>query len=289
MHYVADIPIRILVIFILVTATLSAQETVNNASVAGRVTDPSGAAVAGASIVARQIETNISNSTLTDQEGRFRFPYLKPGSYEIKIHSPGFSDTTRTVALTVGSAFELKASLGVAPIASSVSITGEQEVLETARTQIAGTVSQSEIRSLPLAGRNVLEAALLIPGVSPTNTASNQLFAETSAVPGQGLSVNSQRNFSNSFIVDGLSANDDAAGLSGVFYGYDVVSEFQAVTAGGQAEFGRAMGGYLNGITKSGTNTVHGDLYGYFRNQRLNAANPISHTVLPVTQAQYGA
>src|SRR5262249_40910056 len=100
--------------------------------------------------------------------------------------------------------------------------------------------------------------------------------------------INSQRNFSNNFIVDGLSANDDAAGLSGIFYGYDVVAESQVVTSGGQAEFGRAMGGYMNVITKSGANTVHGDLYGYFRNQRLNAANALAHTALPVTQAQYG-
>jgi hypothetical protein len=129
----------------------------------------------------------------------------------------------------------------------------------------------------------------LVPGVSPTNTASNQLFAETSAVPGQGLSMNSQRNFSNSFIVDGLSANDDAAGLSGIFYGYDVVKEFQVVTSGGQAEFGRALGGYMNVITKSGTNAIHGGIYGYFRNQRFNAANALAHIALPVTQAQYGA
>ena len=140
-------------------------------------------------------------------------------------------------------------------------------MLEAARTQIAGTVPRTEIRNLPLNGRNFLDVALLIPGVSPTNTASNQLFAETSAVPGQGLSVSSQRNFSNSFIVDGLSANDDAAGLSGIFYGLDVVNEFQMVTSGGQAEFGRALGGYMSVVTKSGTNTLHGDLYGYFRNR----------------------
>ena len=158
-----------------------------------------------------------------------------------------------------------------------------------ARTQIAGTVPQTEVTDLPLNGRNFLDIALLVPGVSPTNTASNQLFAETSAVPGQGISVNSQRNFSNSFIVDGLSANDDAAGLSGLFYGFDVVNEFQVVTSGGQAEFGRALGGYMNVVTKSGTNTLHGDLYGYFRNQRFNAANALSHTALPLTQAQYGA
>ena len=121
-----------------------------------------------------------------------------------------------------------------------------------------------------------------MPGVSPTNTASNQLFAETSAVPGQGISVGSQRNFSNNFIVDGLSANDDAAGLSGIFYGLDVVQEFQVVTSGGQAELGRALGGYINVVTKSGTNALHADLYGYFRNQRFNAANPLSNTKLPV-------
>src|SRR5262249_13852884 len=153
---------------------------------------------------------------------------------------------------TVGAAVELTFSLSVSPLETSVRVTGEQEVLETARTQVAGTLPQTEIEDLPVNGRNFLDIALLVPGVSPTNTGGNQLFAETSAVPGQGLSVNSQRNFSNSFIVDGLSANDDAAGLSGIFYGYDVVSEFQVVTSGGQAEFGRALGGYMNVITKSG-------------------------------------
>src|SRR4029434_5961185 len=105
--------------------------------------------------------------------------------------------------------------------------------LESARSQISGTVRQSEVRNVPLNGRNFLDLALLIPGVSPTNTGSNQLFAETSAVPGQGISVGSQRNFSNSFIVDGLSANDDAAGLSGIYYGLDTVHEVQVVTSGG--------------------------------------------------------
>ena len=107
-------------------------------------------------------------------------------------------------------------------------------MLEAARSQIAGTVLEPEARNLPLNGRNFLDLALLVPGVSPTNTASTQLFAETSAVPGQGISVGSQRNLSNNFIVDGLSANDDAAGLSGIFYGLDVVQEFQVVTSGGR-------------------------------------------------------
>ena len=265
-----------------------AQETINNASVSGRVTDPSGAVVQGAQITARQTATNLTSTAITDADGRFRFAYLRLGSYEIKVQQPGFRDALRLLTLTVGSAFELPITLAVVA-ETNVTVTGEAPVLEAARTQIAGTVPLTEVQNLPLNGRNFLDIALVIPGVSPTNTASNQLFAETSAVPGQGLSVSSQRNFSNSFIVDGVSANDDAAGLSGLFYGLDVVQEFQVVTSGGQAEFGRALGGYMNVVTKSGTNTLHGDLYGYFRNQRFNSANALSHTALPLTQAQYGA
>ena len=92
--------------------------------------------------------------------------------------------------------------------------------------------------------------------MSPTNVASTQLFPETSAVPGVSLSVGSQRNLSNNFIVDGLSANDDAAALSGITYGVDAIEQFQVVTSGGQAELGRALGGYVNVVTKSGTNVA---------------------------------
>jgi hypothetical protein len=161
-------------------------------------------------------------------------------------------------------------------------------VLEAARSQIAGTISQAEVKSLPLNGRNFLDLALLVPGVSPTNVGSTQLFAETSAVPGPGISVGSQRNFSNNFIVDGLSANDDAAGLSGITYGVDAVDQFQVVTSGGQAELGRALGGYINVVTKSGTNVTHGDAYGYFRDKALNAPNALTGTKLPMNQKQYG-
>ena len=270
-------------------AAVQAQDTITFASLGGRVTDPSGSVVAGARVSARRTETNQTSTTLTDQEGRFRLAYLKVGPYEVAVRHPGFEPALRPVTLTVGSAFELAIALTVAGGQNTVTVDGEAAVLETARTQVAGTIAQGEVQSLPLNGRNFLDLALVVPGVSPTNTASNQLFAETSAVPGQGISVGSQRNFSNNFIVDGLSANDDAAGLSGVFYGLDVVHEFQVVTSGGQAELGRALGGYINVVTKSGTNAIHADLYGYFRNQRFNAANPLSNTKLPSTQAQYGA
>jgi hypothetical protein len=266
-----------------------AQENINSASVSGRVTDPSGEVVQGAQVTARQTDTNLARSTTTDQEGRFRLPYLRVGPCEIKVQSKGFAEVTRLLTLTVGAAYELPISLAIGTTETKLTVTAEGVTLEAARSQIAGTVSQTEVKSVPLNGRNFLDLALLVPGVSPTNTASTQLFPETSAVPGQGISVSSQRNFSNSFIVDGLSANDDAAGLSGIFYGLDVVHEFQVVTSGGQAEFGRALGGYVNMVTKSGTNSMHGSLYGFLRNKRFNAANPLSHTKLPLTQGQYGA
>jgi hypothetical protein len=231
----------------------------------------------------------MTSSAVTGADGRFRFPYLRLGAYSVKVQKQGFAESVTTLTLTAGSAFELPVGLTVARTQSSVAVTGEAAVLEAARSQIAGTVPEAEIQNLPLNGRNFLDVALLVPGVSPTNTAANQLFAETSAVPGQGISIGSQRNFSNSFILDGLSNNDDAAGLTGAFYGLDTVEELQVVTSGGQAEFGRALGGYVNVVTRSGTNTLHGDFYGYFRNQRFNAANALSHTALPLTQSQFGA
>jgi hypothetical protein len=267
----------------------SAQETVNYASVSGRVTDPSGAVVAGAQVDARQTETNLTAAAETDGEGRFRFPYLKVGPYEITIHRPGFATATRRLTLTLGAAFELPVALTVGALDASVDVSAQAFVLEAARSQIAGTVSQAEIERLPLNGRNFLDLALLVPGVSLPNVGGAQLFAETSAVPGVGISVGSQRNFSNNFIVDGLSANDDAAGLTGIPYGVDAVDQFQVVTSGGQAELGRALGGYVSVVTKSGANVSHGNVYDYLRDDSLNAPNPLLGTILPMHQNQYGA
>ena len=181
--------LRSLSLICLFAALAAAQETINNASVGGVVTDPSGAAVASAQVTARQPATNISSKTETDSEGRYRFPYLSVGKWELTVHKEGFHEIVRPVTLTLGSAFDVPFGLMIGSAETRMTVFAETELLEEARSQIAGTVSQEEIRSLPLNGRNFLDLALLIPGVSPTNTASNQLFAETSAVPGQGISV----------------------------------------------------------------------------------------------------
>ncbi len=267
----------------------AAQDTINQASISGRVVDQQGASVPGALVAVRQTDTNVRLDTTTDAEGRFRFPYLRLGPYELRVTLDGFKESRRELSLSVGSAFELPITLDVAGVDATVSVIATVPVIEAARSQIAGTIARQEIQDLPLNGRNFLDVALYVPGVSPTNTNSTQLFAETSAVPGQGLSIGSQRNLSNNFIVDGLSANDDAAGLSGMPYGVDAVEQFQVVTSGGQAELGRALGGYVNVVTKSGTNVPHGDVYGYFRDDNLNGRNALTGTKLPMSQQQFGA
>ncbi len=259
------------------------------ASVSGRVLDPSGAALPHVIVDALQTATNQRYDVQTDAQGRFRLPFLPVGQYIISAHSAGFAAATREVQLTIGSAFDVTLRLVVSGTSSSVQVTAKPPVLEVDRSQIGETVQGAEVQNLPFEGRNSLDLALLVPGVSPTNTASTQTLAETSEVPGQGYSVNSQRNFSNSFVVDGLSDNDDAAGVAGNVFSLDVVREFQVVTSGGQAEFGRALGGYFNIVTKSGTNQVHGTAYGFLRNQRLNADNALAGNRLPLTQGQYGA
>ncbi len=267
---------------------LRAQQSVDYASVSGRVLDPSGAVVPGAHVTARHLETNVGADTLTDQEGRFRFPYLRVGPYDVKVSAQGFQESSRRLTLNAGAAFELPVTLAVGTMDTNVVVVGEATLLDAARSQMATTVLETEVRSLPMNGRNFLDLALLAPGVAPTNIASTQLFPETSAVPGVSLSVGSQRNLSNNFIVDGLSANDDAAALSGITYGVDAVEQVQVVTSGAHAELGRALGGYVNVVTKSGTNALHGTLYDYVRDDRLNAKNALSGTRLPMDQSQYG-
>jgi outer membrane receptor protein involved in Fe transport len=266
-----------------------AQETINQATISGRVLDSQGAAVPGATIAATQTATNVAAETVSDNEGRFRFPYLRIGSYEVKVRVDGFKENTRTLTLNAGSAFDIPITLEVAGLDATVTVAAHAHMLETARSQIAGTIPQAEVQTLPMNGRNFLDLALLVPGVSPTNTNSTQLFAETSGIPGQGISIASQRNFSNSFMVDGLSANDDAAGLSGIPFGVDAIEQFQVVTSGGQAELGRALGGYVNVVTRSGSNGLRGTMYGFFRDDAFNGRNALTGTTLPMDQQQFGA
>jgi hypothetical protein len=268
----------------------SGQQAATSAAIGGRVEDANGAALPGAEVTATNTETNQSRTSETDGEGRYEFSYLAVGTYQLKFEKAGFSSQTKRLTLTVGQALEVSLALPVAGVAESVRVSDANvPVVETARTQLAETVVPKEIDSLPLNGRNYLDLAALTPGVTRTNPVANQRFPETSAVPGTGLSITGQRFIDNGFVVDGLSANDDAADLAGTFYSQEVIREFEVVTSGGIAEFGRASGGVVNILTRSGTNDYRGRVYGFLRNQRLDARNALSPTKDPFTQAQYGA
>lgn len=275
-------------LMLLLSAAGRAQHNVTSATLSGRIEDTSGAVVSGASVTATHHETNQQLNTTSDLEGRYRFPYLRIGDYDLKIDADGFATVTKHLTVSVGQAIDLPIKLDVAGISAAVTVGSDTPIVETVRTQITETIRPREINELPLNGRNYLDLALLIPGVSPTNTGSNQRFAETSAVPGQGISIAGQRNLYNSFIMDGVSANDDAADLTGTYYSEEVIDQFQVVTSGGIAEFGRASGGVVNILTRSGTNDLRGSLYGFLRNQRFDARNPLAPTRDLLTQAQYG-
>ena len=236
-----------------------AQQSIDYASVSGRVTDPSMAVVAGAQVTVRHTDTGVTGATETDREGRFRFPYLRVGPYEVTVRQQGFREAIQPADSDRGRRVRAACVAGARGVDTSVTVTGQADVLEAARSQIASTVSQVGGPD-PSAQRPQLPRVwhYWFPAFHRRTSGSTQLFPETSAVPGVSISVGSQRNLSNNFIVDGLSANDDAAGLSGITYGVDAVEQFQVVTSGGQAELGRALGGYVNVVTKSGTNVVRG-------------------------------
>ena len=266
-----------------------AQQAITSATLGGRVEDSSGAAIAGADLSLEYIDRAQKLGAVADGAGRFQFLRLAPGLYSITVEHPGFEPYRRRIALSAGQALDLRIALRLSGGRESLQVTDSPPVVEAARTSASDRTSGAEIADLPLNGRNYLDLALLSPGVSRTNLGAPQPFAETSAVPGTGISVSGQRNLNNNFVVDGLSANDDAAGLAGTYYSAEVVREFAVITSGANAEFGRASAGVVSVATRSGTNEWHGSLYSFLRNSRLDARHPLATRKDPLTQTQYGA
>ena len=266
-----------------------AQQALDAATVAGRVADPSDAPAAGALVTLRDTDRNRVRDVHADGRGRFVFLYVPPGQYSLIAVAAGFDSQTISFPLSIGQTLDVPITLLIPGVAATVDVRAEPPALDPRRTQAADTVRRGEIDALPLNGRNFLDLALLAPGVSRTVQRNTERFAETSAVPGTGLSVGGQRNLSNTFIVDGLSANDDAAGLAGTYFAEDVIREFQIVTSGGIAEFGRASSGIINIVTQSGSNALSMRGYGFFRDEGLDARPPLAARKDPLRQAQYGA
>src|SRR4051812_10275216 len=237
------------------------QSPMSSAGIAGVVTDPAGDPVPDVTVTALDVNRNRTWTTTTDDRGRYRFPALPPGPVRLGARRDGFRDAERSVTLAVGDALDAPLVLTLAGTSEHLTVTADALPVAVTRTSSSDAVTPAEVDALPLNGRNYLDLAQLVPGASRTNTGSSQRFAETSAVPGTGLSVSGQRNLNNLFVVDGLSSNDDAAGLAGTFYSQEVVREFQVVRSGGLAEYGRSSSGVINVVTNAGTNAPHGRGY----------------------------
>ncbi len=154
-------PSFVLTLLLVLTTLVSAQETLNNASVSGRVLDPSGAVVARSTVTATQMATNQTHTVQTDGQGRFRLPYLPVGEYQISAQADGFLKASRQVQLTVGSAFDITLQLRLAT-ETKVEVTGEPPLIEENRSQVSQTVLQPEVANLPYEGRNYLDLSLLV-------------------------------------------------------------------------------------------------------------------------------
>ena len=263
-------------------------QTTASATVTGIVRDSSGLVVPGTTIEIRNHATNQVSSAVTDAAGRFRILYLPVGDYHLSAQVSGFTTANVNLSLAVGDQIDVPIVLKPAGVAFVDTVVGGAPLVETRRTELASAITPREVDSLPLNGRNYLDLALLAPNVSRTNLRSTDRFAETSAIPGTGVSVAGQRNLNNNFVVDGLSANDDAADLAGMYLSQEVVREFEVITSGGGAEFGRASSGTISVVTQSGTNRNGGRAYEFFRNDRFDEQNPLATRKDPLNQHQYG-
>jgi hypothetical protein len=274
-----------LAVWLAAGAGVCAAQTVSSATVTGTVRDASEAVVPGANVQLINEAMNHSWEATTDVRGRFAILYVPLGEYRLSVRLPGFADATKALTLGVGDRLDLHIDLKPAAVAESVDVEANSPLVEGRRTESASAVTPAEVDALPLNGRNYLDLATLAPNVSRTNLRTTDRFAETSAVPGTGVSISGQRNLNNNFIVDGLSANDDAADLAGTFFSEEVIREFQVVTSGGGAEFGRASSGTISVVTQSGTNTFRGRGYEFFRDSAFDARSPLSNRKDAVTGA----
>ncbi len=226
----------------------------------------------GAEITAINLATGISRTTKTDALGTYRISLLPPGQYEIKIEVQGFNrQIKKGIILTVGQIAVINFELTQGVADEDQVIETDAPVVETERTHQAQTITQRPINRLPINGRNFLDFTKLTPGVVEESPAVTNV--QIPALTTSGLSFGGQNGRANSVQIDGVDNND--IGSNGVrpTISQEAVSEFQINRAGYNAEFGRATGGVINIVSKSGSNEFHGSLYNYFRNERLDARN----------------
>ncbi|MCU1338435.1 MAG: TonB-dependent receptor plug [Bryobacterales bacterium] len=266
----------------LVSPRLSAQSLAGLAAISGTVRDPSGAPVGEAVVTVANRNIGLERKIITNNEGYFIASSLPPGpDYQVSVKKPGFAVyETKIEVLQVGQNITMTALLTIAQQAEAVTVTAETPLVEQAKSGIAQEVENTQILNLPINGRRVDQFALLTPGATTDGTSGGVSFR---GVPG-----------GNAFLQDGNDVTQqwglDIAGGSVVpsSISQDAVLEFQVQTSGYSAEFGRAVGGVINTVTKSGTNQYHGSGFWFFRNRSLNATDPYARYNPPEHRHQSG-
>jgi hypothetical protein len=248
-----------------------AQET----GVSGKVTDPSGATIANAVVSASGSE-GTKVQTVTNAQGGYQLPALRAGSFVLRFEAPGFAPAERSLTLLVGQVANIEVALQVASATSAVSVEAAIVAVDTTSSSINGDVSPTEVSKVPLNGRNYLQLAMMVPGIT-ANTVSNTPIAGND---GGKVQIN----------VDGqqVTQNSASSGFGQPQYSQDAIDQFQIITNRFDATMGRSARLQVNVQTKSGTNAFHGTLYGYFRNDYFNAADSVAHKVLPFSDQQFG-
>jgi Carboxypeptidase regulatory-like domain len=258
-------------------------QNISTAELHGTVHDASGAVIPNAAITIADASKGFSRATTSDGQGEYQLLLLPPGTYVLTATAPGFAKLTETnVVLTVGERAELRLSLAVGG-SETINVSSGADIIETQRSSQSTTVDQLRIENLPTNGRNYI-------GFTLTNSQiARDAAPSIGAIPTSGLNFGGVRARSNSINIDGADAGDYISGGTRTTVSQDAVQEFQIITNGFAAEYGRASGGVVNIVTKSGTNTTHGSAYGFLRNRYIQATNPFSTVYQPAyTRVQAG-
>ena len=267
-----------LVFSLLVGPAAYAQGVGASGQVRGTVFDPSGSVVPGASVEALDIRKGTRYSTTTDASGQYQFPSLPPSAYELTSRHGGLqTEIQKGLEVQVGETSTVDFHMAIAGATVQVEVSAEPLAIETSRGSQANTVSQRYIEDLPISRRDYLTFTLLLPGVSNSNTIADNADFRVKQTPQSGLSFYGSNGRGNSVTVDGGEFNDDAGGVR-LNLNQDAVQEFQVNRSNYTAELGGASGASINIVSKSGTNAVHGNLYGLFRNDAMDARDHFALT-----------
>jgi hypothetical protein len=255
----------------------------------GTVVDESGAAVKGATLTLRQSDTNRSYTTNSNDSGYYTLVNLPPGRYQLTTALNGFATTVRkSIALSVGQTATVDFALKVATHGETVVVATETSVIEPTRTEISHVINTQEISSLPISGRLFTDFVLLTPGVATGRTALQSTFTEFEVTR---VSFGGMRDLSNLVTVDGADNMNTATSSQRSTPPQEAISEFRVVNSNFGAEYGRALGGIVNVVSKSGGNDFHGSVYEYLQNNAVDARSLLQPSPQSDTlrQNQYGA